>query len=389
MHNLEIPMSLDRYFTLGNSGLRVGRLALGTMTFGTDWGWGADKSTARSMLDRYLARGGNLIDTADLYTNGDAERWIGEFLHDRGDRDRVVVSTKFSFNGTPDDPNAGGNGRKHILRALEGSLARLRTDYVDLYLLHAWDLVTPVDEVMRTLDDLVRAGKVRHVGFSNVPAWYAGRAQAIAQLRGYEPPTALQLEYSLAERAIEHEFIPFGVRHGAGVMAWSPLASGLLSGKYRAGDLAAGARGSGRLATLADSGNPAFAKFTERNFGIVAELERVAAACGRSMSQVAINWVAGRPGVATVLVGATREAQLDDNLQALDFELPPELRARLDAVGSVAPPYPYTFFEPALLAMLAGAKPLGDKPAGYTAPIRIEAAVPAAVKADNAASGSR
>ncbi|TIW63589.1 MAG: aldo/keto reductase, partial [Mesorhizobium sp.] len=198
------------YYTLGNSGLRVSRIALGTMTFGTEWGWGADRETARSMFDAYVEAGGNFFDTADLYTNGTSETWLGEFVAERGLRDKAVIATKFTMNTEPGNPNSGGNGRKNIMRAVEASLRRLGTDYIDLYLLHVWDRLTPAEEVMRTLDDLVRAGKVRHIGLSDVPAWYAGRAQAIAELRGYEPVSALQLEYSLAERSIEHEFVPFG-----------------------------------------------------------------------------------------------------------------------------------------------------------------------------------
>jgi aryl-alcohol dehydrogenase-like predicted oxidoreductase len=224
-------MNRTQYFTLGNSGLRVSRLALGTMTFGTDWGWGADKNTARELFNAYMDRGGNLIDTADLYTNGVSEQWVGEFVRERQARDKVVIATKFSFNADPTNPNSGGNGRKNILRAVEGSLQRLNTDYIDLYILHAWDMLTPVEEVMRTLDDLVRAGKIRHAGLSNTPAWYASRAQAIAQWRGWEPVSALQLEYSLVERTLENEHVALGQSQGMGIMVWSPLGSGLLSGK--------------------------------------------------------------------------------------------------------------------------------------------------------------
>ncbi|MGA2550566.1 MAG: aldo/keto reductase [Burkholderiaceae bacterium] len=364
-------MSRNEYFTLGASGLRVSRLALGTMTFGTAWGWGADKDMARSLFNHYLEAGGNLVDTADLYTNGESERWVGEFIRERGVREKVVLATKFSFSADPTNPNAGGNGRKNMLRAIDGSLKRLGTDYVDLYLLHAWDQVTPVEEVMRTFEDLIRSGKVRHAGLSNVPAWYASRAQTAAEVRGSEPISALQLEYSLAERSIEDEFVPLGTRYRMGVMAWSPLSSGLLSGKYRPSR--DGASGDGRLRTLGASSNPAFAKFTERNFAIVAELERVANTLGRSMAQVAINWVAHRPGVATVLIGATRFEQLNDNLHALEFEIPPELNARLDAASVPASRFPYSFFTPQMQAMLAGTHALGDKPLGYAPPVRIEA----------------
>jgi aryl-alcohol dehydrogenase-like predicted oxidoreductase len=261
------------YYTLGHTGLRVSRLALGTMTFGTDWGWGADEKTARELFFRYLESGGNVIDTADLYTNGNSERWLGQFIRDAGIRDKIVLTTKFSYNGSPGNPNAGGNGRKHILTAVEGSLKRLATDHIDLYLLHTWDRLTPPEEVMRTFDDLVRSGKVRHVGLSDVPAWYASRAQALAEWRGYEKLSALQLEYSLVERGIEDEFIPLGIHQGLGTMVWSPLGSGLLSGKYKPSQ--GGKFGEGRLQTLAGTANPGFAKFNDRNWAIVAELERL------------------------------------------------------------------------------------------------------------------
>ncbi len=353
-----------KYYTLGRSGLRVSRLALGTMTFGDDWGWGAEEHTCRELFDAYVEAGGNFFDTADLYTNGRSEELLGKFIADRGIRDKAVITTKFSYNAEPGNPNAGGNGRKNILRAVDGSLRRLGTEYIDLYMLHTWDRLTPPEEVMRTMDDLVSAGKVRHVGLSDVPAWYASRAQTIAEYRGYEPVTALQLEYNLTERNIENEFVDLGTTHGMGIMVWSPLASGLLSGKYRPSE--DGAAGEGRLKTVEGSGNPAFEKLTKRNFAIVAELESVASELGRSMAQVAVHWVATQPGIASVLVGATKVAQLEDNLQALDFEIPEELRARLDSASAEPLRFPYNFFGPELQGMLSGSAPLGDKPPGYT-----------------------
>ncbi|MEM8964106.1 MAG: aldo/keto reductase [Acidobacteriota bacterium] len=351
------------YYTLGRTGLKVSRLALGTMTFGDDWGWGADDSMSRQIFDAYVEAGGNFFDTADLYTNGRSEEMLGAFIRDAGIRDAAVIATKFSYNGQPGNPNAGGNGRKNIMRAVEGSLKRLGTDYIDLYILHTWDRVTPAEEVMRTFDDLVRSGKVRHVGLSDVPAWYASRAQTIAELRGYEPVSALQLEYNLTERNIENEFVDLGTTHGMGIMVWSPLASGLLSGKYNPSK--EGALGEGRLKTVEGSGNPAFEKFTVRNWQIVAELEKVATELGRSMAQVAVNWVANQPGVASVLIGATKLHQLQDNLGALDFAIPAELLTRLDAVSAEAARFPYTFFGPELQGMLTGGTVVGDKPAGY------------------------
>ncbi|MBE9063942.1 aldo/keto reductase [cf. Phormidesmis sp. LEGE 11477] len=362
------------YYTLGKTGLRVSRLALGTMTFGEDWGWGAEESTARQIFDKYLEAGGNFIDTADMYTNGNSEKMLGQFVKESGSRDRVVISTKFSYSAQPGNPNAGGNGRKNIMRAVEGSLRRLNTDYIDLYILHTWDQVTPAEEVMRSLDNLVTAGKVRHVALSDVPAWYMAQAQTLAQERHWEPISTIQLEYSLVERNIEFEYVPLVKALGSGIMVWSPLASGLLSGKYKPSKESTegsgtGAEGSGRLSTLAGGDNPAFNKFTEQNWAIVAELEKVAKEINRSMAQVAVNWVVNRPGVASVLMGATKLHQLEDNLGALDFSLPTELQQRLDEVSQPDSRFPYTFFEPSFQGMIHGGAAVGDKPVGYSQPI--------------------
>ncbi|BDM83438.1 aldo/keto reductase [Acaryochloris marina] len=364
-------MSINHYYTLGRSGLRVSRLALGTMTFGTDWGWGADRDTARQLFNTYVDAGGNLIDTADLYTNGTSESWVGEFVKERGLRDKVAIATKFSYNSDPGNPNAGGNGRKNILRAVEESLQRLGSDYIDLYLLHTWDSITPAEEVIRTLDDLVRSGKVRYVGLSDVPAWYASRAQTIAELRGYETLSTLQLEYSLVERNIENEFVPLGTQNGMGIMVWSPLASGLLSGKYKPSEQ--GGEGEGRLADFAGTDNPVFNKFTERNWTILAELEAVAKELNRSMAQVAVNWAASQPGIGSVIVGATKLHQLEDNLKALEFTIPGDLRNRLNQASQLKPMFPYTFFTPEIQAMLTGGAIVGDKPEGYNPGIILDA----------------
>ena len=352
------------YYTLGHSGLRVSRLALGTMTFGEDWGWGSDGGVSRQIFDAFVEAGGNLFDTADMYTNGRSEELLGQFVADAGIRDKAVIATKFTFNAEPGNPNAGGNGRKNIMRAVEGSLKRLGTDYIDLYILHAWDRLTPADEVMRTFDDLVRSGKVRYVGLSDVPAWYAARAQAVAEFRGLEPVSALQVEYSLVERSVEWEFVDLGVHQGMGMMVWSPLASGLLSGKYRPSEGDAPTV-EGRLAAVAGSGNPVFDKLTARNWAIVAELEAVAREIDRPMAQVAVNWVANRPGVATVLVGATKLSQLESNLAALDFTIPDDLLARLDTASAAPKPFPYFMFGPELQGMIAGGTTVGNKHPTY------------------------
>ncbi|RQP24349.1 aldo/keto reductase [Piscinibacter terrae] len=354
------------YYTLGRTGLRVSRLSLGVMTFGTEWGWGSDKSAARRIFDSYVEHGGNFIDTADVYTNGTSETWLGEFVKERGLRDQLVIASKYTFNLGDKNANGGGNGRKNLMRAVEGSLKRLNTDYLDLYYLHAWDQVTPVEEVMRTMDDLVRSGKVRHVGLSDVPAWYAARAQTLAEWRGYEPVSALQLQYSLVERNLEHEHARVATELGMGITVWSPLASGLLSGRYRKD-----AKPDGRLAAMQGNGNPAFQHLTERNWRIVEALEDVANEVDRPMAQVALNWVANRPGVASVIVGASKPEQLDVNLKALDFTLPPALVQRLDEASAAPVPFPYYFFTNAMQGMMYGGATVGDKPAGYTAPVLI------------------
>jgi aryl-alcohol dehydrogenase-like predicted oxidoreductase len=349
--------SLAQYHLLGRSGLRVSPLCLGTMTFGRQWGWGSDEETSRRIFQRYLEAGGNFVDTADGYTDGASETLVGSFLKATGHRDRVVLATKYTFNASPGDPNAGGNGRKNLLRALEGSLRRLQTDYVDLYWLHAWDTLTPAEEVMATMDTVVRQGKVRHVGLSDVPGWYLARAQTIAQWRGFEPVCALQLEYSLVERTIEREHVPAAQHLGMGICPWSPLAGGFLSGKYtREG------AGEGRLAAMRGSGNPVFEKFTERNWRILDALRDVATALGRTPAQVALAWATRRPGVASTILGATTLAQLEDNLTALDLAIPPEHGKRLDEVSALERAHPYVFFGPEIQSRIQGGVPVRAEP---------------------------
>ncbi|AGC48491.1 aldo/keto reductase [Myxococcus stipitatus DSM 14675] len=336
--------SLARYHLLGRSGLRVSPLALGTMTFGTEWGWGSPKETAHRLLARYLEAGGNFLDTADGYTGGTSEEFIGDYFAKQGGRDSAVIATKFTINTIPGDPNAGGNGRKNIHRALEASLRRLKTDYVDLYWLHAWDGITPLEEVMQTLTDLVSAGKIRYLGLSDVPAWYFARAQTLAERQGWERVVALQLEYSLLERNIEREHIPAALELGASITPWSPLGSGMLSGKYTREGLTA--KGEGRLPAIQGGGNPGLEKlFTERNWRIVDTLLEVSRELDRSPAQVALAWVARRPGVASTIIGATKLEQLEANLHALDVELPPAQAARLEAASRPELVHPYIFFE--------------------------------------------
>ena len=342
-------MSLSHYVTLGRTGLRVSPLCLGTMTFGTEWGFGAEEKISREMFDRYIDAGGNFLDTADGYTDGHSEELVGKFVAERKLRDRAVIATKFTFNAEPGNPNAGGNGRKNIYRALEGSLRRLKTDFIDLYYLHAWDIVTPVEEVVSTLSDLVSEGKIRHYGLSDTPAWYVARAQTIAEKEGKERIATLQLEYSLVERNIEREHIPASQELGIGICPWSPLAGGLLSGKYKRQTATTGT-GEGRLA----NNDPLFNKFSEQNWRIVDALVEVSKQLGKPPAQVALNWVATQPGVTSTILGATKVAQLDDNLASLDFTIPAESRARLDEISAPPNVHPYNFFQPMLQGRISG-----------------------------------
>jgi aryl-alcohol dehydrogenase-like predicted oxidoreductase len=319
---------LDHYRLLGSSGLRVSPLCLGTMTFGEEWGWGGSKEDSRRQLDLYADRGGNFIDTADLYTNGTSELLLGEFLIGR--RDRFVLATKYSFNASPGDPNAGGNHRKNLRRALESSLRRLGTDYIDLYWVHVYDGVTPVAETMRALDDAVRSGKVLYVGVSDFPAWKVSQANTLAELRGWSPFVALQVEYSLAERTVERDLIPMAQDLALGVTPWSPLAQGVLTGKYNAKGAA------GDEAKRLDKAEAFASRYlTEAKLAIAAEVVNVAKEVGRSPAQVALAWLMNKPGVTSPIIGARKPEHLTDNLDCLSLDLPAGAMRRLDAVSAV------------------------------------------------------
>jgi aryl-alcohol dehydrogenase-like predicted oxidoreductase len=324
-------MPLDAYITLGRSGLRVSPFCLGTMTFGEDHGWGASPADSEAMLDEYLGRGGNFIDTANIYTNGHSEKIVGDYFAGRSARrDAVVIGTKFFGNLHLGDPNGGGASRKAIVEQCEQSLRRLQTDYVDIYWLHNWDRGTPIEETMRALDDLVRDGKVRYVGFSDIPAWKAAEAQTLAHFRGWSPAIALQLEYSLLERTVEGELIPMAQELGMGVMPWSPLKSGFLSGKYsRAGNGAVDTRRGALVGTP-----------SERDYAVIEALDAVAAEAGVGPAAAALAWVRSRPGVGSTLIGARRLDQLRMNLDAIDVALTDTQVAALDEVSAPALSFP-------------------------------------------------
>jgi len=345
-------MSLTDFRTLGRSGLVVSPFALGTMTFGAAR-WGTADEASRAVFDAYVDAGGNFVDTADVYAGGRSEEVLGACVAERGLRDRLVLATKCGFSAEAGNPNAGGNGRKNIRRAVEGSLRRLRTDWIDLYWLHVWDTVTPTEEALQSLGDLVRAGKVRYFGLSDAPAWYAARMATLAAAHGVPGPIALQLEHSLVERSIEREHVPAARECGLGLTPWSPLAGGFLAGKYRR-EGGGGASGEGRLGGDNPFGN---SKFTERNWRVLEALRGVAAEIGRPPAQVALAWVSSRPGVAAPILGASRPEQLRDNLASLGLVLAPGQLRALDEAGAPEPAHPYGIFAPGVVrnAVFGGA----------------------------------
>jgi aryl-alcohol dehydrogenase-like predicted oxidoreductase len=330
--------TLDTYRLLGRSGLRVSPLALGTMTFGTDWGWGADATEARRIFDAYLDRGGNFIDTANQYTNGTAEKFVGEFVREK--REQLVIATKYTLPLRAGDPNAGGNHRKSMVRSVESSLQRLQTDYIDLLYLHAWDFLTPVEEILRAMDDLVRAGKLLYVGISDAPAWQVARMQTIADLRGWSPLIALQVEYNLIERTIERDLAPMAREMGLGVIPWSPLASGVLTGKYSRADLDAG---SGVASAAGSRKNVAAAQdaLNARGLDIADVVKAVAQELGKSPAQIALAWTLLNPAVTAPIIGARTLKQLEDNLGALDVAFTDDQRRRLDEISAIELGFPH------------------------------------------------
>jgi aryl-alcohol dehydrogenase-like predicted oxidoreductase len=333
--------------------LRVSPFCLGAMTFGEDWGWGSSVAESGAIIARFIDRGGNFIDTANVYTKGHSEQIIGDFVgRDRSRRDRVVIATKFFGNLYPGDPNAGGASRKNIHASCEQSLRRLQTDYIDLYWMHAWDKFTPIEETMRALDDLVQAGKVRYIGFSDTPAWKVSQAQTIARFRGWAPLVALQIEYSLIERTVEGELMPMARELGLGVTPWSPLRGGVLSGKYTRDNV---------KTMKADRGERVTQFLDERAFAIIDELARIASAHGTTSAAIALAWVQGRPGVASTIVGARRLDQLEQNLAAADVTLTRDEVASLDKLSQPVLNFPAGFLKSAGMFMHGGATVNGEK----------------------------
>ena len=350
-----------KYQLLGKSGLRVSEICLGAMTFGEEWGWGSSKEESHKIFNAYVDAGGNFIDTANKYTEGTSEKYIGEFIAD--DRDRFVLATKYTSNTKRGDPNAGGNQRKNMMQSLEASLKRLNTDYIDLYWVHAWDPLTPIEETMRSLDDMVRTGKVLYIGISDAPAWIVSQANTLANLRGWTEFTGLQIEYSLIERTPERELLPMANALDIGVTAWSPLGGGVLTGKYNKNDkeqqntssssISITQEGNSRLEVQSELANRFL---NDRNILIAKEVSKIAKEIGRSASQVALNWIRqqniieshGKNNIIPI-IGSRKESQIKDNLSCIEFELTEEQMKMLNEVSKIELGFPNDFLNSEML----------------------------------------
>lgn len=318
------------YQLFGRSGLRVSPLCLGTMTFGEDWGWGSSQETSQKIFDTFLEAGGNFIDTANVYTEGSSERILADLI--AADRDHIVLATKYTLSNTTHNPNKSGNHRKNLVQSVEQSLKRLNTDYIDLLWVHAYDYLTPIDEMMRALDDLVRQGKILYIGMSDAPAWVIARGNTIAELRGWTPFIGSQLEYNLTERTPERDLLPMANYMGIGTVAWSPLSAGVLTGKYLKN------RGEGSGGRM--EGATTY-RFNERFDSIAQTVVDVAGEMGISPAQVALAWISAQ-GVIPI-IGARKLDQLKDNIKSLDVTIPEPLMQKLNDVSAIELGFPHDF----------------------------------------------
>lgn len=346
-----------KYQLLGKSGLRVSELCLGTMTFGEDWGWGSAKEESHEIFKSYVDAGGNFIDTANKYTEGTSEKYIGEFI--AGDREKYVLATKYTSNTRNGDPNAGGNQRKNMVQSLEASLRRLNTNYIDLFWVHAWDPLTPIEETMRSLDDMVKAGKILYIGISDAPAWVISKANTFANLKDRTEFVGLQIPYSLIERTPERELLPMASAMDIGITAWSPLGGGILTGKYSKNNESQQQQKSSSSSSystieghsrLEVQNELAERYLNDRNMSIAYEVSRIAKEIGCSASQVALNWIrqqnmieqCGKNKIIPIF-GSRKISQIKDNLACLEFELTTEQMNMLDQVSGIELGFPYDF----------------------------------------------
>lgn len=325
-----------RYKLLGRSGLRVSELCLGTMTFGKEWGWGADRDESRKIFGAYLEAGGNFVDTANRYTEGTSEKFVGEFM--QGMREEIVLATKYTLFMKKGEPNHAGNHRKNMVQALEASLRRLNTDYIDLYWVHAWDYMTPAEEVMRALDDMVRAGKVLYVGISDTPAWIVSRANTLAELRGWSRFVGLQIEHSLIERTVERELLPMARALDIAVTPWGVIGGGVLTGKYSKTDRR-------NDETQRYNENDESVRLSDKNLAIADEVVKIAREIGCTPAQVAINWSRQKKGVIIPIIGARTAEQAKQNVDAVNHLLSDEQIARLNEISKIELGFPHDFLD--------------------------------------------
>lgn len=365
-----------KYYLLGKSGLRVSEICLGTMTFGKEWGWGASKEESRKIFDAYVDSGGNFIDTANIYTDGTSEKYVGDFVS--YDRDRFVIATKYTSNTRAGDPNAGGNHRKNMVQSLEASLRRLNTDYIDLYWVHAWDQTTPIEEMMRALDDMVKSGKILYIGISDAPAWIVSQANTLANLKGWTEFASIQIEYSLIERTSERELFPMANALDIGITAWSPLGSGVLTGKYNKSsnkehknnsvnkdykqkenttndvNTSTSSSSSSKLdqqtsnrLNVANFSELSNTLLKERNLRIAEEVINIAQEIKRTPSQVALNWIRQSKNIVRnkiiPIIGAKDLLQINDNLACMEFVLSDDHIQRLNEVSKIELGFPHDF----------------------------------------------
>ena len=319
-----------KYKLLGRSGLKVSELCLGTMGFGTEAGWGADKAASFEIMEAFAAAGGNFLDTANIYKLGTSEKIIGEFIQPR-DRDFFVIATKYSLKDNTTNPNASGNNRKNMMRSVEASLKRLQTDFIDVLYLHIWDDLTPIDEILRGIDDLIRQGKVNYAAISDTPAWIISKGNTLAELMGWSQFIALQVEYSLLQRTPERDLLPMAKHYGMTLTPWAPLAGGALTGKYLRG-------GQGRIKAESNRRN-------ENSERVTREVMAVAERLGVEPSHVALQWTRQQGVECIPIVGATRLEQLEDNLKTIDLILPQEELRRLDEASAIDLGFPGKFFK--------------------------------------------
>jgi aryl-alcohol dehydrogenase-like predicted oxidoreductase len=318
------------YKLLGRSGLKVSELCLGTMGFGTEAGWGADKQTSFAIMDAFANAGGNFLDTANVYKLGTSEKIIGEYVHNH-DRDYFVLATKYALKDNLTNPNASGNSRKNMMRSVEESLRRLKTDFIDVLYLHIWDDLTPMDEVLRGMDDLIRQGKITYAAISDTPAWQVAKGNTLAELMGWSQFIALQVEYSLIQRTPERELIPMAKHFGMTVTPWAPLGGGVLSGKYLRGE-------QGRI-------YPESRRLNEHSVGITKAVVAIADELGVPASHVALQWTMSQGFSCIPIVGATKVSQLEENLKTIDVTLTKEHLQKLDEVSSIDLGFPGEFFK--------------------------------------------